>query len=73
LSLREREVFVLVVRGLPSKQIADVIGVSKRTLKAHRSEVMHKMGVQSGAELARVVEWLSDFFQIKPASSATKG
>lgn len=34
---------------------------------------MHKMGVQSGAELGRGVEWLSDFFQIKPASSATKG
>ena len=72
LSPREREVFVLVVRGLPNKQIADVLGVSERTVKAHRSQVMHKMGVQSGAELGRVVEWLSDFFQIKPASSATK-
>jgi FixJ family two-component response regulator len=72
LSVREREVFVLVVRGLPNKQIADLLGVSERTVKAHRSQVMHKMGVQSGAELGRVVEWLSDFFQIKPASSATK-
>ena len=61
LSAREREVFLLVVRGLPNKQIADVLGVSERTVKAHRSQVMHKMGVQSGAELGRAVEWLRDF------------
>jgi FixJ family two-component response regulator len=73
LSPREREVFVLVVRGLPNKQIADVLGVSERTIKAHRSQVMHKMGVQSGAELGRAVEWLSDFLRTKPTASATKG
>jgi FixJ family two-component response regulator len=71
LSPREREVFVLVVRGLPNKQIADVLGVSERTIKAHRSQVMHKMGVQSGAELGRAVEWLSDFLPAKPVG--TKG
>ena len=58
LTLREREVFALVVRGLPNKQIADVLGTSERTIKAHRGQVMHKMGVQSPAELGRVVEWL---------------
>jgi FixJ family two-component response regulator len=73
LSPREREVFVLIVRGLPNKQIADVLGVSERTIKAHRSQVMHKMGVQSGAELGRAVEWLSDFLRSKPTASATKG
>jgi len=72
LSPREREVFVLVVRGLPNKQIADVLGVSERTVKAHRSQLMHKMGVQSGAELSRAVEWLSDFFRANPASGQIK-
>jgi len=72
LSPREREVFVLVVRGLPNKQIADVLGVSERTVKAHRSQLMHKMGVQSGAELGRAVEWLSDFFRANPASGQIK-
>jgi FixJ family two-component response regulator len=61
LSLREREVFSLVVRGLPNKQIADVMAISERTVKAHRAQVMHKMGVQSPAELGRAVEWLSEF------------
>ena len=64
--LSPREVFELVVRGLPNKQIADVLGMSERTIKAHRGQVMHKMGVQSGAELGRAVEWLADFFQSKP-------
>jgi FixJ family two-component response regulator len=73
LSPREREVFVLVVRGLPNKQIADVLGVSERTVKAHRGQVMHKMGVQSGAELGRAVEWLSDFFRANPDSGQIKG
>ena len=61
LSLREREVFSLVVRGLPNKQIADVMAISERTVKAHRAQVMHKMGVRSPAELGRAVEWLSEF------------
>jgi FixJ family two-component response regulator len=73
LSPREREVFALVVRGLPNKQIADVLGVSERTVKAHRGQVMHKMHVQSGAELGRVVEWLSDVFPVALANGKTSG
>jgi FixJ family two-component response regulator len=58
LTPRERDVFALVVRGLPNKQIADALGTCERTIKAHRGQVMHKMGVQSPAELGRVFEWL---------------
>ena|SRR5438552_1057290 len=58
LTPREREVFALVVSGRPNKQIADVLGISERTVKAHRAQVMHKMGVQSPAELGRLAEWL---------------
>lgn len=66
LSPREREVFALVVEGLPNKQIADVLGISERTVKAHRGQVMHKMGVQAGAELGRAVEWLGESFHSGP-------
>jgi FixJ family two-component response regulator len=62
LTSREREVFALVVRGLLNKQIADVLDITERTVKAHRAQVMHKMGVQSGAELGRAVGWLGEFF-----------
>jgi FixJ family two-component response regulator len=70
LTPRERAVFALVVRGLPNKQVADALGISERTVKAHRGQVMHKMGVQSGAELGRVVEWLGESFQTVPPISS---
>jgi FixJ family two-component response regulator len=68
LSSREREVFALIVHGLPNKQIADALSISERTVKAHRRQVMHKMGVQSPAELGRAVEWLGEFFQSAPGA-----
>jgi DNA-binding NarL/FixJ family response regulator len=52
-----------VVDGRANKQIADMLGTTERTIKAHRRQVMHKMGVQSPAELGRTVEYLGKFFQ----------
>ena len=72
LTLREREVFALVVKGLLNKQIADVLGASERTVKAHRAQVMHKMGVQSPAELGRAVEWLGEIFQAASAADMAR-
>ena len=68
LTPREREVLALVVDGRANKQIADMLGTTERTIKAHRGQLMHKMGVQSGAELGRAVEYLGEFFQ-KPTHS----
>lgn len=47
-----------VVAGQPNKQIADEIGCSERTVKAHRSQVMHKMGASSLPDLVRLVHAL---------------
>ena len=69
LTAREREVFALVVSGRPNKQIADALGTCERTVKAHRAQVMHKMGVQSPAELGRAVEWLGEAFQAAPPAN----
>jgi FixJ family two-component response regulator len=68
LTSRERQVFSLVVRGLLNKQISDVLGTSERTVKAHRAQVMHKMGVQSSAELGRSVQWLGEILQAAPVA-----
>jgi FixJ family two-component response regulator len=54
LTSREFEVFALVVGGLPNKQVADVLGISERTIKAHRARVMQKTGVVSVVELVRL-------------------
>jgi FixJ family two-component response regulator len=56
LTPREREVLPLVVSGLLNKQIAGQIGTSETTVKVHRSQLMHKMGASSLAELVRLAE-----------------
>ena len=58
LTAREHEVFSLLVRGKLNKQIAYVLGVSERTVKAHKHKVMEKFEVQSLAELAVIAERL---------------
>ncbi len=53
LTPREREVMVVVCRGLMNKQIAYELGISEVTVKIHRGNVMRKMKVRSVAELIR--------------------
>ena len=56
LTPREREVFELVIRGKTNKQVANVLGATERTIKAHRHRVMEKLQVQSLAELVSLAE-----------------
>ena len=58
LTVRERQVFDLVVRGKINKQIAYELGTTERTVKAHRRQVMEKMQAQSLAELVSSAERL---------------
>jgi len=51
LTRREVEVLSLIVEGLTSPKIADRLGVSSRTVEMHRSNLLHKLGVQTTAEL----------------------
>lgn len=50
LSDREREVLVLVADGLRNKEIADRLGISERTVKAHLTGTFNKLGATSRAE-----------------------
>ena len=56
LTPREREVFNLVVRGKTNKRVAHELGVTERTVKAHRHRVMEKIQVRSLAELVSLAE-----------------
>jgi len=58
LTPRERQVFERVVHGKINKQIAQQLGATERTIKAHRHRVMEKMRVQSLAELVSIAERL---------------
>jgi FixJ family two-component response regulator len=58
LTPRERQVMRLVALGMPTKQIASVLGTSEVTAKVHRSQMMHKMQAESLVELGRIAERL---------------
>lgn len=51
LTRREREIAMFVVEGLTNKQIAQHLGISHRTVEAHRSRMMNKLGAKTSAEL----------------------
>ena len=51
LTPREREVMVLVTKGLANKEIAGHLGISPRTVENHRARVMEKMDAENIAEL----------------------
>jgi FixJ family two-component response regulator len=58
LTQREKEVAMLVVRGLPNKQVAAKLNVSEITVKVHRRHIMVKMEAKSLPELVRITEAL---------------
>ncbi|MDD2661121.1 MAG: response regulator [Methylococcales bacterium] len=51
LTLREHEVLSLVVCGYSNKEIAKMLGISNRTVEAHRARIMEKMQAESLADL----------------------
>lgn len=51
LSERERDVLVLVARGLANKEIADKLNISIHTVMSHRKNIAHKTGIKSVAGL----------------------
>lgn len=53
LSKREREVLKLVSNGKTTKEIADQLFVSTRTVETHRVNMMKKLKVQNTAELIK--------------------
>jgi FixJ family two-component response regulator len=54
LSRREREVMALVASGLLNKQVGGELGITERTVKAHRGQVMQKMKADSLPHLVKM-------------------
>lgn len=53
LSGREREILHLIAEGLSAKEVAVQLDVSTKTVEAHRTSLMRKLGVRKATELVR--------------------
>lgn len=62
LTEREREIAVLVARGLGNKEIARLINVTEGTVKIHLHNVYQKLGVSNRTALATLAQrhWPKD-------------
>lgn len=53
LSLRESQIMGLLSRGQSSRQIAEALGLSVRTVETHRHNIKRKLGLEGQAELIK--------------------
>lgn len=53
LTPRERQVLQLVAESRSTKQIAQLLGIERRTAESHRSHLMDKLGIHDTAGLVR--------------------
>jgi DNA-binding NarL/FixJ family response regulator len=59
LSDRELHVFQLLGSGLGTRQIADELGLSRKTIETYRDHIKHKLGMNCGADVvARAKAWV---------------
>lgn len=55
---REREVFVLIGRGLMTRDIARQLELSVKTIETYQTRIKEKLGLATGHELIRAaVSW----------------
>jgi FixJ family two-component response regulator len=67
LTPREREVFAHLISGQLNKQIGFDLGITERTIKIHRHQVLEKMEANSVADLVRMANDLG----IAPAGTVS--
>ena len=58
ITAREREVLLLVARGVTTKEIGAQLFISPRTVEVHRAQLMKKLGATNAAALARWADML---------------
>jgi two-component system, NarL family, nitrate/nitrite response regulator NarL len=53
LSIRETQILRLIAEGKENREIAQVLGISVRTVEAHRARIMLKLDLESVTSLVR--------------------
>jgi DNA-binding CsgD family transcriptional regulator len=51
LSKREKQILALIIEGKPSKEIGNVLNISKQTVDTHRKNMIHKKKLSNTGEL----------------------
>ncbi|MFD3923923.1 response regulator transcription factor, partial [Streptomyces sp. NPDC058595] len=51
--VREEEILKLVAEGHSSKEIADLLVISAKTVERHRANLLQKLGLKDRVELTR--------------------
>jgi DNA-binding NarL/FixJ family response regulator len=54
LTSRQREILRMIAEGIPAKQIAHRLGISTKTVDAHRTAIKERLRVRELAELVKV-------------------
>jgi FixJ family two-component response regulator len=65
LTRRERDVVTMVASGALNKLVADQLGVTENTVKAHRKRVMDKLQARSLPELVKMIEQLDAYSALR--------
>jgi DNA-binding NarL/FixJ family response regulator len=63
LTRREREVALIIARGLTNHQIASELSVSRSTANNHVSSILRKLGLRSRAQIAA---WVTERRALSP-------
>jgi DNA-binding CsgD family transcriptional regulator len=72
LSVREREVFHMVAAGVPSKEIAQELCISRKTVETHISRIHRKLGCKRVADIVRFAAVHGLLRQVPPDPDAAQ-
>lgn len=67
---RELEVFEHFGRGQSTREVAELLGLSLKTIESHRANIKHKLGIDGAAEfMQRAVVWVESPMRAKRESA----
>jgi DNA-binding NarL/FixJ family response regulator len=72
LTTREQEVLEMLGAGLPNRAIAQRLGISERTVKAHLTSIFHRLGVADRTQAALWAQRNADQRATQPSAAGAQ-
>ena len=60
LTMREKEIFSKLIENMTTKQIAQSLNISEKTVQVHRGVVCRKLGVKSAVGVANILSIINE-------------